>query len=91
VFWGRQNQDNNLASTKHLKRIPMLWIHFRPDEAVTIQFKFCASFKFEVTSGFAPVDASGNPSHTFSFAVDKNSLKKFLLILSRYKKALLYL
>jgi hypothetical protein len=57
-------------------------IHFHPDEAIIIQFKFCTGFKFEMTPSFSPVNASRDPSHSFSLAVDKNPLKKLLFILN---------
>jgi hypothetical protein len=66
---------------KILKVLPVTWIHFFPEEAVFFIVVFWASLKFEVTSGLGPVDASGNPNLTFSFAVHKNSLKKLFRIL----------
>jgi hypothetical protein len=64
---------------------PMSRIHFHPDEAVIFRSKFWAGFKFKVPSGLAPVDASGNPSHSFSLPFYKNCLKKFFFILYNIK------
>jgi hypothetical protein len=63
------------------KMLPVTWIHFFPEEAVFFIVMFWASLKFEMTSGLGPIDASRNPSLTFSFAVNKNSLKKLFRIL----------
>jgi hypothetical protein len=57
-------------------------IHFHPNEAVILQFKFCTGFKFEVTSSLAPVDAPRNPILFFSLAMNENPLEKLLFILS---------
>jgi hypothetical protein len=35
-----------------------------------------------MTPSFSPVNASRDPSHSFSLAVDKNSLEKLLFILN---------
>jgi hypothetical protein len=59
----------------------MCWVHFFPDKAIFFIIVFWAGLKFEVTASLGPVDASRNPSLTFSLAVNKNSLKKLFRIL----------
>jgi hypothetical protein len=61
--------------------LPVTWIHFFPEKTFFFVIVFWASLKLEVTSSLGPVDASGNPSLTFSPAVNKNTLKEFFWVL----------